>query len=116
MVGLVDGEGSSSLDLSVRHYFISFTQCVCIRVCVCVCVCARACVCLGVWDDVGRIYFRLSWCRNSSPEKEGASPQEGVALRLESGCRWLLIFSSFFIIHLRSRREPWQTCQAQEVI
>ena len=114
MVGLVDGEGSSSLDLSVRHYFISFTQCVCIRVCVC--ARARACVCLGVWDDVGRIYFRLSWCRNSSPEKEGASPQEGVALRLESGCRWLLIFSSFFIIHLRSRREPWQTCQAQEVI
>ena len=35
-VGLVDGEGSSSLDLSVRHHFISFTQCV--HVCVCVCV------------------------------------------------------------------------------
>ena len=114
MVGLVDGEGSSSLDLSVRRYFISFTQCVCIRVCVC--ACARACVCLGVWDDVGRIYFRLSSCRNSSPEKEGASPHGGVALRLELGCCWLLICCSFFIIHLRSRREPWQTCRAQEVI
>ena len=43
MVGLVDGEGSSSLDLSVRHYFISFTQCVCIRVC----VCARTGMCVS---------------------------------------------------------------------
>ena len=43
MVGLVDGEGSSSLDLSDRHYFISFTQCVCIRVC----VCARTGMCVS---------------------------------------------------------------------
>ena len=116
MVALVDGEDLSSLALSVRHYFISFTQCMRLCVCVCVCVCEWACVCLGVWDDVGRIYFSLSWCRKYSPEKEGASPHGGVALRLELGCCWLLIICSFFILHLRSRREPWQTRQAQEVI
>ena len=42
MVALVDGEDLSSLALSVRHYFISFTQCM--RLCVCVCVHGHVCV------------------------------------------------------------------------
>lgn len=46
MVGLVDGEGSSNLALSVRPYFIFFTQCM--RSCVCVCVCTGMCVSRGV--------------------------------------------------------------------
>ena len=46
MVALVDGEDLSSLALSVRHYFISFTQCMRLCVCVCVCVCVNGHVCV----------------------------------------------------------------------